>query len=339
MSEASSAWALPNLRTRLLAGVQENRLELPTLPESNAAFAAIVETETVDSRRLLAALAGDPVIASQLLRVANTAPFGDGQRVGSLGIAVKRLGLSYASELAVGLSNRLVFQPTSEMIERRFRIAVRDATYVGAACMVLARNFTELPAERARVAGLCHNVGALPILAQAEYENFADTFALQEIVETLQVLLSSALLKHWNFPAEICEIPGSIANHQRTGSAIGLLDLVVAARGLNRFFNHDAVASAGSLGHQDLLADIGTPRGNGHGSPLTPQVLPQALSLLIYEITGFDPLSNFSQIEVLNEEIIAEEKRRAEQGAAVRATADPYRLEELAGQIALVESA
>jgi len=138
---------------------------------------------------------------------------------------------------------------------------------------------------------LCHNVGVFPILAQAEYENYTDTFALQEIVETVQVALGSSLLKRWNFPEEIYEIPRRLASHTRAGESVGLLDVVAAARGLNKYFNHEH--------------NVGKNSRSGSAEPIN-RVLPQTLSLLIYELTGFDPLSNFQQVELLRKEIEAE---------------------------------
>lgn len=286
MLNNSSIAAPPSIRARLLADVQDKRLELPTLPESNATFEAITEENTVNLRKFASSLARDPGIACQLLRIANSAPYGGSQPVGSLGVAIKQLGLRYASELAAGLSHRLVFQPTNEMIERRFRMAVADAVYVGAAAAVLARNYTELSPERARVAGLCHNVGAFPILAQAEYENFTDTFALQNIVETVQVVLSSSILKRWNFPEEVVDIPRRLPGYIRSAPDIGLIDMVVASSALNQFFNHEAT---GKLPKQEKI-----------------RTMPKPLSLLIYEIAGFDPLSNIAQVEFLRDEIAAE---------------------------------
>ena len=203
------------IRARLLEDMQGKRLELPTLPESNARIAAIADQETLNPREFAQALALDPGIACQLLRIANSAPYGGNRPVGSLGVAIKQLGLRCAAELAAGLSIRQVFQPTNEMIERRFRLATSDATCVGAIAAVLARNYTELSSERARVAGLLHNIGIFPILAQAEYENLIDTFALEKIIQTVQIVSGSAILRRWNFPRELADIPRQLLSHRR----------------------------------------------------------------------------------------------------------------------------
>jgi len=266
-----------NIRARLLADVQDKRLELPTLPESASRIDALTDQDTVSLRAFAKALAQDPGLACQVMRIANSAPYSSSQPVGTLTMAIKQLGIRYASELAAGLANRTVFQPTNEMIERRYRAAIFDATWVSAAAAVLARNYSEISPERARLAGLSHNLGAFPILAQAEYESFTDTFALETIVETVQVVLSSTILKRWSFPAAVAEIPIQIASYSRSDGSLSLLDLVAAAAELNRYFNHD--------------------------SDDNPTMMPQSLSLLIYEIAGFDPLSNLEQVNHLRDEI------------------------------------
>jgi len=281
-----------SIGSRVLAGIRDKDLEIPTLPESSARIEMISEDETIDLREFVGALARDPGVASQIIQIANSPPNGGERPVGSLGVAIKQLGLRYASELAAGLSSRLVFQPTNEMIERRYRQAIHDATFVGAAAAVFARNYTELSAERARLAGLVHNIGVFPILAQAEYENFTDTFALGTIVDAVHVVLSASILKRWNFPKEVFEIPQRIAGHQRADVELGLLDLVTVAVQLNRYFNHSESDTRSA--------------GDNKRNAAARAAMSQPLSRMIYEIAGFDPLSNPRMVAILKGEISAE---------------------------------
>jgi|GEM_PF-2050304 len=299
MPDQNLAEATPGIHSRLLSDVQDQNLELPTLPESNARIEAITSGEAVNLLEFSQVVAQDPGLACKLLHIANSSHHSVSRPVGSINVAIKQLGLRYASELAAGLSNQLVFQPTSEMIERRYRMAVADSTYVAAAAAVLARNYTEISPERARLAGLFHNIGAFPILAKAEYENFTDTFALQDIVETVQIVLSSAILKRWNFPKDIVDIPTRLKNYARSSSELELVDLVVAGTALNSFFNHEE-ASRGK-------------RSKDNESAARAAVMPQSLSLLIYEIAGFDPLSNAAQVQLLREEISREQQTEERQ--------------------------
>ncbi len=279
------------IRSRVLAGVEDKELEIPTLPESNARIEMISEHEIIDVQEFTRALARDPGVASQIMHIANSPPYGGARPVGSIGVAIKQLGLRYASELAAGLASRQVFQPTNEMIERRYRLAVSDATSVGAAAAVLARNYTEISAERARLAGLVHNLGIFPVLAQAEYENFTDTFALGTIVDTVHVVLSSTLLRRWNFPKEVADIPQGLIGYQRANAELGLVDLVAVAAQLNLYFNHNAPEKA----HTDAS-----------GSAVTLPKMDQQLAMMIYDIAGFDPLANQGQVELMRKEIQAE---------------------------------
>lgn len=277
------------IRSRVLAGVEDKALEIPTLPESNARIEMISEEEVINVQEFTSALACDPGVASQIMQIANSPPYGGGRPVGSIGVAVKQLGLRYASELAHGLASRQVFQPTNEMIERRYRLAVSDATFVGAAAAVLARDYTEISAERARLAGLVHNLGIFPVLAQAEYENFTDTFALETIVDTVHVVLSSTLLRRWNFPKEVADIPQGLVSHQRTNAELGLIDLVAVGIQLNVYFNHSAPAATAT-----------------DASAVEQPKMDQQLAMMIYDIAGFDPLANQGQVELMRKEIEAE---------------------------------
>jgi len=177
------------------------------------------------------------------------------------------------------------------MIERRYRLAVADATFVAATAAVFAKNYTEISPETARLAGLVHNLGVFPILAQAEYENYTDTFALGTIVDAVQVVLSSTLLTRLNFPKEMAEIPRRIADYQRPTAELTLLDLVAVAVQLNRFFNR---GESDGPGANIKIATAKRPK------------MSQALAMMIYEIAGFDPLANAGQVTLLREEIVSE---------------------------------
>jgi len=280
-----------SIGSRILADVREKELEIPTLPESNARIEMISEQEAIDLKKFMGALACDPGVASQLIQVANATPHADSGPVGSLGVAIKRLGLRRATELAGDLASRQVFQPTNEMIERRYRRAVADAPFVAATAAVFARNYTEISPETARLAGLVHNLGVFPILAQAEYENYTDTFALGTIADAVQVVLSSTLLRRMKFSKEVAEIPRRIVDYRRPGETLGLLDLVAVAVQLNRFFNR---GEADSQSVEIKLATARQPK------------MSQELAMMIYEIAGFDSLANPGQVAVLRDEIESE---------------------------------
>ena len=60
MPDQNLAEATPGIHSRLLSDVQDQNLELPTLPESNARIEAITAREAVNLREFSQVVAQDP---------------------------------------------------------------------------------------------------------------------------------------------------------------------------------------------------------------------------------------------------------------------------------------
>lgn len=91
--------------TLLLAQqVAEQSLSLPMLPAVANEVLALTQAETTDAARLSQVMHRDPALASNVLRVANSAAFVGQVPCASLQQAVSRLGLQRVTEIALALA-------------------------------------------------------------------------------------------------------------------------------------------------------------------------------------------------------------------------------------------
>jgi HD-like signal output (HDOD) protein len=129
---------------------------LPAAPEVATGTLALLERDNCKLAELATYIGGDQVIATALLRLANSVLFGLQGRVTDLQQAVTRLGFARVRDLVVGLS---VWQSFEENRARRYALWLHSALVAGAA-KTLAQH-TGRDAAAAFTGGVVHDVGKL----------------------------------------------------------------------------------------------------------------------------------------------------------------------------------
>ena len=211
--------------------ISKDELELPTLPEVALKIRDVAERPDVNAAGLSEVIGEDAGLAARLIKVANSPMFRATRPIEELHIAVSRLGVDYAANLATGLAMRQMFQATSEMIDRKLRQVWSDSTEIAAICGVLARNYTGLKTDQATLAGLTHAIGVLPILSWAEENDgiIRDSMTLDKVIDSMHGRLGSMILSNWDFPMPIAMVPSEYQNFSRTPDSTDYVDVVTVA--------------------------------------------------------------------------------------------------------------
>src|SRR5262249_40207963 len=115
--------------------------------------------------------------------------------------------------------------------DRKLRAVWGQATQVAAISTVLARNFTKLKSDQAMLAGLTHNIGALPILTWAEEHDrlLNDSITLDKVIDEIHGELGGMILRNWKFPAEVAAVPQQFTLYDRTVPQTDFTDVVMVA--------------------------------------------------------------------------------------------------------------
>ncbi len=162
------------------------------------------------------AIAGDPALAAQVLRLANSALFGAQSRVDTLQKAVMAVGQTWLQHLTLtlGVSSYMKAARKTEELELCWRHMLASA--------VLSRELAKMVGvspERAYAAGLLHDIGRLGLLAAfpAEYAD-AVRDALRsgdplvkvekDVFGTDHCEVGRRLVESWNLPAEFAAVTG-----------------------------------------------------------------------------------------------------------------------------------
>lgn len=210
----------------LLNDIEHNRLVLPTLPEVALKVRKVVENPDASAAQIAKVITIDAALSARLIQVANSPLLRGRVPVESLPNAIARLGNTMVRNLVTSFMMEQLHQAKSALIQRRLKDIWLHNTQVAAISHVLAAHFTALKPDEALLAGLIHDIGALPILTRAQKfpELMENEQALTEVVNTLHARVGTAILEAWEFPPELIAVP---AEHENLAYvADGVIDYV-----------------------------------------------------------------------------------------------------------------
>ncbi|MDH5784773.1 MAG: HDOD domain-containing protein [Chromatiales bacterium] len=215
----------------LLTDLEKNQLVLPTLPEVALKVRDTVDDENSTCADIAKVIATDAALSARIIQVANSPLMRASNTIESLDMAVNRLGMKLIRDMVVSMVMQQMFQATSDVTDRKLREIWEHSTSVAAISHALAAAFTNISPEQAMLAGLIHDIGALPILTKAEdfpelLENEAE---LNLIINKLHSKIGKAILQAWNFPPELIKVAAEHEDHTREAEEPDLIDVVTVA--------------------------------------------------------------------------------------------------------------
>jgi putative nucleotidyltransferase with HDIG domain len=137
-------------------------IELPPMPATAAEVMALCQDDATDAARLSAVIHRDQTIASNVLRVANSAAYGAEVQVASLQQAVSRLGMQLITEVALAVSVRgrmFTNRTCADLLPALWKHSVLVGFYSKEIARMLRRNV-----EVAFLCGLLHDIGKAVLL-------------------------------------------------------------------------------------------------------------------------------------------------------------------------------
>ncbi len=219
------------VRDELTSAVANDELELPSLPEVALRIRDAAQDQNVSLASLADVIAEDPGLSGQMIKIANSPVYRAAKPIEDLGMALGRIGIEFAANLATGMAMEQMFQATSDVIDRKLRAVWTHATEVAGISSVLARSFTRLRPDQAALAGLTHVIGVLPILAWAEEhpELIRDSLTLDTVIDHIHGSLGTMILNSWDFPEEIAMVPSQYTEFKRAVAEADYIDVVMVA--------------------------------------------------------------------------------------------------------------
>lgn len=215
----------------LIRAIDNDELVLPTLPEVALKVREAAEDPDVSIPALSKVIGNDAALTARIIKVVNSPLLRTNKEITDLQMVISRLGINYTCNLATGLAMEQMFQATSDVVDRKMREVWNKSTEIAGICHVLCRHYTRLAPDQATLAGLVHQIGVLPILTYAEehYELLADSISLNHVIERIHPIIGDRILKAWEFPAPIAQIPSQYLDFTRNSPKVDYVDIVQVA--------------------------------------------------------------------------------------------------------------
>lgn len=193
---------------KLLDDLENDKLVLPTLPEVALKVRDTLEDENSSLIDVAKIINSDAALAARMIQVSNSPLLRAANPIESVEAAVTRMGSNMIRNLVTSMVMEQMFQATSDVTDKRLRDIWEHSTEVAAIAHALASQFTKLQPEQAMLAGLVHDIGALPILSRAEdYPDLLDDEAtLDRIINTVHTTIGAEILRKWNFPEDLIAV-------------------------------------------------------------------------------------------------------------------------------------
>ena len=215
----------------LVAAIDNDDLVLPTLPEVALQIRKAAEDPEISVSALSKVIGRDKALSARLIKVVNSPLLRATQEVTDLHTAITRLGVNYSSNLAIGLVMEQIFNARSEVVEQKMREVWHKSLEIAGVSYALCRRYTQLKPDQAALGGLVHQIGVLPILTYAEDHNelLADAVSLNHVIDQIHPLIGEKLLRVWDFPEKLVQIPRLYLDLQRDSERLDYVDLVQVA--------------------------------------------------------------------------------------------------------------
>ena len=215
----------------LVTAIDNDELVLPTLPEVALKIRQAAEDPEISISHLSKVIGRDTALSARLIKVVNSPLLRATQEVTDLHTAITRLGTNYSSNLAIGLVMEQIFHARSEVVEQKMRDVWRRSLEVAGVSYALCRSHSLLKPDQAALGGLVHQIGVLPILTYAEdhYELLSDPVSLNHVIDSIHPLLGDKLLRGWDFPEMLVNVPAHYQDLERDSASLDYVDLVQVA--------------------------------------------------------------------------------------------------------------
>ncbi|HVS77768.1 MAG TPA: HDOD domain-containing protein [Steroidobacteraceae bacterium] len=235
----------------LAAELSGGKVELPGFPHIVMRVQRVLSDEKTDAAKIVRVIGSEPVLATQLIRMANSAALNPaGTPVTDLRAAVTRVGVDTVRTATIAFAMRQLSEAQSlRGLEMQLGILWRRSVQVASLCFVVARRLTSINADTALLAGLLQGIGRLYILTRASRHRslFCDAAAYQAIEHDWHLSIAAALLENWGIADEIVQAVHESENLERESRGAPTLPDVLVVGTLLAEVNGDASALAAQV--------------------------------------------------------------------------------------------
>lgn len=216
--------------TQLIAErVEREDFKLPVFSQVSLQVQEAIRKDA-DLKDIEALILKDQALASEILRVANSAFFAGLAKLQSIQQALVRLGLNRVLSVVMMAAQKQAFQARHPFLAELMVKLWQQASACAGGCrwVALKAGYRDL-AESAFLAGLLHDLGSLVILkvlddiCRAEQAPELTEAVILEVIETLHNEYGYRVMQSWQLPQEYAEVARDHSRELGDGASVLLM--------------------------------------------------------------------------------------------------------------------
>lgn len=221
------------LYQKLLRDLRDNRLKLPSVPDVAIKIRQALYDEKSNFRQIASIIASDPAITTKIIKTANSALYRSIHKIDDCRMAVTRLGTKVTSQLVTSFSMKELFTTKNKSLKRKMMAVWNHSREVAALSFVLAKITPGFNAEHALLAGLLHDIGAIPIITYADKhpEIMKNQHDFDLLIDELKGEIGAAILTKWSFSEDLVTTAKESENwFRQPGEKPEYCDIIIVAQ-------------------------------------------------------------------------------------------------------------
>jgi HD-like signal output (HDOD) protein len=220
-----------DLFKQVFEAYQKGTLELPTMPEVAMKIARIADDPEAGIPDIVKIVQVEPTVSGSLIKAANSPLYCGSSPVDNIKGSIVRLGLKTTRSLATSIALRKTFEIKSPPIKQAIQNLWEHSVNISALSYVIAKRQSGFDPERALMAGLLHDIGAIPILKYVGNNNLdMDHAELVATISKLRAMIGVVVLNFWGLDSELVTVVEEAEKWDRdSGPEPDLCDIVLIA--------------------------------------------------------------------------------------------------------------
>ena len=221
--------------------LKAGKYELPVLPDIAVRIGRAIDDPNTNNEDIARLIQLDPALSTRVMSVVNSAALVGVMPLQSVQQAVARLGRRQVRNLVYSCIVKDLFNTESKILKQQMQELWRHSRQVAAISAVLARHTPGMDPDQALLAGLIHDIGAIPLLqtARANADLVDSPLVLERLISEMKAEVGRLTLKSWNFDDEMCDLAYRAEDWFRIGTAVvDYVDIVLVAQ-LHAFVGQD----------------------------------------------------------------------------------------------------
>lgn len=240
------------LLTILVEKIRTDTLVLPSLPEVALKIRQLAEDPDVNLNKMAEMISHDPALSARIMKIANSAFVGRGIHVNTLHQATTRIGLRYIKNVVTAMAMEQLFVSKSVVIKQQMDKVWAQTLELTAFALATMQQYnanfkyTDVNFDTMTLAGLLHNIGALPILTEAEkqLDLFGNEQFINDTIAAISSPISVNIMRSWGFGEEMIQVAEHWQSTEFEPKHPSYLDFIrIAAIKLGRMEVEDADAA------------------------------------------------------------------------------------------------